>query len=107
MPVLYLTNRQAASFEDRHFPELMEVMNIPKPKLIIRLTRSLFGKAFYKTKNFATSMAADNGFCVELPEMTEEDADDTEMAIMLFIKERLLPVAERTTALVSAYACSN
>ena len=105
--VLYLTNRQASSIHSEHFPELMRAMKIPEPKLVIRLTRSLYGKAHLDTRSAVAKKCAENGFCIPLPELNEEDAQKTEMALSLFVKERLLPVAMRTTALVIAYdTCS-
>ena len=80
----------------------MDDMEIPfsETKLVIRLTRSLYGSAFYKNKGPFFEYAGSDGFRVDIPEKTPEDVEDTDMAITLFIKERLIPVAEQTTALV-------
>ena len=83
----------------------MYEMEIPfsTTKLVIRLSRSIYGTAFFKTKGPFFDHAGPDGFRVDIPEMTPEDIENTDMAITLFIKERLIPVAERTCALVVAY----
>ena len=44
-----------------HFPELMRAMTIPEPKLVIRLTRSLYGKAHLDTRSAVAKKCAENG----------------------------------------------
>ena len=47
--VLYLTDKQAEKFEPDTLPRVLAAMEIPKPKLVIKLVRSLFGTAFYNS----------------------------------------------------------
>eukprot|EP00942_MAST-04A_sp_MAST-4A-sp1_P012913 g12913.t1 len=95
---LYLTNKQAASFNATNMDNVLQALELPESHFVIRLVPSLNGMAQYHAHK------EDRGTIDERlnmpPTFNREDCDRSESQLILFIKNCILPVAMQTRALI-------
>ena len=95
---LYLTNKQALSFDSSNMKSVFEALELPEAHFVIRLTGSTGGLACLR------SHTEQEGHLAQIqtspPEITKDDINATEARLVLFIKHCILPVAMQTGALI-------
>lgn len=106
--VLYLTNKQAALFDDSAMERCLQALDIGDPKFIILLStscgvRSQMLKAHVEmigTPSVEWGDDGDTGFYYMTPEINLSDERAVESQILLFMRTCVLPVAMQTRALI-------
>lgn len=104
--VLYLTNKQAALFDDEAMARCIQALDIGEPKFVIKLcaspgvrSQSVISHSELK----GTAYAEFNAFCPYGHLSCEIDKSDegvVESQILLFMKTCILPLAKQTHALI-------
>lgn len=101
---MYLTNKQAGLVDVAKMPKVREALGIFQPKMVIRLMPSRYGLEYWKAfKNWSLKKNGkwDGRFPMkQVPELHEDDIEETEHRLILLVKEVLLPLALESHALV-------
>jgi hypothetical protein len=95
---LYLTNKQAASFNATNMENVLQALELQESHFVIRLVPSLNGMAeFYSHKERRGTLSEKLNHS---PTLNQDDLNRTESQLILFIKQCILPVAMQTRALI-------
>ena len=95
---LYLTNKQAASFNAPNMENVLQALELQESHFVIRLVPSLNGMAeFYSHKERRGTLSEKLNHS---PTLNQDDLNRTESQLILFIKQCILPVAMQTRALI-------
>ena len=96
--LLYLTTKQAASFNANNIKDVVQALELREAHFIIRLMPSYNGTEYNKSHREKKGMIAEP--LNRPPEITHEDTLGTESQMILFVKHCILPVAMQTQALI-------
>jgi hypothetical protein len=95
---LYLTNKQAASFNSANMDTVMHALELKEAHFVIRLMSSTGGRA---QRDAHTEMGgAYSAWYTNHVTFNVDDSNRTESQLILFVKQCILPVAMQTRALI-------
>ena len=95
---LYLSNKQAASFNTTNMDNVLQALELPESHFVIRLVPSLKGMAENRAHKERHGKFVEKSNLPPL--LNEDDRNRTEAQLILFVKHCILPVAMQTRALI-------
>ena len=102
---LYLSNKQAASFNSGNMHSVLQALEIPQCHFVMRLMPGFHGMDQHTAH---TERAGTVGQKLTFPpEICKDDINRTEAQMLLFVKQCILPVAMQTRALLLVGGCND